>query len=77
MVATTELTPEFRERINQTEMTHTAIALAIGVTKQFFSLVWSGKENVSVRFMVGAINAGLAESFDQIAQVKPQHRQAA
>ncbi|MGV9184579.1 hypothetical protein [Arcanobacterium canis] len=37
MSAITELTPQFRERVESTGMTHSAITAAIGVTKHFFA----------------------------------------
>lgn len=61
-----ELSLAFRDKVESTGMTHSAIARAIGVTRQFFSAVWLGKEQPTIRFAVGAINAGLGNTFDDI-----------
>lgn len=66
-----ELTQQFRYVVEKTGMTHSAIADGMGVTRQFFSAVWNGKEEPTTRFAVGAINAGLARSFDEVMAYKP------
>ena len=62
------LTEAFLARAAQTGMTDTALAAAIGVTKQFYSAVKNGHEQPTVRFMAGAVRAGLAESFADVAE---------
>lgn len=62
------LTAQFIERANATGMTDTALAAAIGVTKQFYSDVKNGKQQPTVRFMVGAVRAGLADNFADVAE---------
>lgn len=70
MAATTaRLTDEFLDKLKGTGLTDSAAAAAIGVTKQYFSQVKLGNAAPSVRFMVGAINAGLAEDFSDVAKV--------
>lgn len=64
----TRLTDSFLERVAATGMTDTAIANAIGVTKQFYSAVKTGKEEVTARFLAGAVSAGLAETFADVAE---------
>lgn len=64
----TRLTDQFLERVAATGMTDTAIANAIGVTKQFYSAVKSGNEDVTARFLAGAVTAGLAETFADVAE---------
>lgn len=66
------LTPEFRKRVEATGMTHSAIAAAMGLTKQFFSEVWNGTKPPSYRFMAGAVRAGLADHFGEVAQIAPE-----
>lgn len=66
-----ELTQQFRYMVEKTGMTHSAIANGMGITRQFFSAVWNGKEEPTTRFAVGAINAGLARSFDEVITYKP------
>lgn len=61
-----ELTQRFRYVVENTGMTHTAIANAIGVTRQFFSLVWNGKEEPTMRFVTGALAAGLGNTFNDV-----------
>lgn len=63
-----QLTQAFIERVDNTGLTDSAVAAAIGVTKQFYSAVKLGKENPTVNFMVGAVRAGLAETFSDVAE---------
>ncbi len=72
-----QLTEAFCNRVTDTGMTHEAIAKSLGVTKQFFSAVWNGKENPSVRFMTGAVLAGLGNSFADIAEPRRDNREKA
>ncbi|MDN5980266.1 hypothetical protein [Bifidobacterium mongoliense] len=65
---TARLTERFIERADATGMTDTALAAAIGVTKQFYSDVKLGKEQPTMRFMVGAVRAGLADNFADVAE---------
>ena len=66
--STARLTQQFLDRAAATGMTDTALAAAIGVTKQFYSDVKSGKQQPTTRFMVGAVLAGLADSFADVAE---------
>ena len=63
------LKQSFLDRLAHTGLTDTAAAAAIGVTRQYFSQVKTGQAAPSVGFMAGAIRAGLAASFDEIAEV--------
>ena len=65
------LTEQFIARADATGMTDSALAAAIGVTRQFYSAVKSGKEQPTTRFMVGAVRAGLADSFADVAEPIP------
>lgn len=65
------LTQAFLDRVENTGMTDTAIADAIGISKQYYSEVKLGKQNPSVRFLIGAVRAGLADTFDGVAEVRP------
>lgn len=57
------LTPEFLARVESTGLSDAALAAAIGVTPQYYSQVKSGHVAPSVRFIAGAVVAGLADSF--------------
>ena len=72
-----QLTAQFLKRAEETGLTDSALAAAIGVTRQYYSAVKVGKENPSVNFMVGAIRAGLAETFSDVAEPAKQHAVAA
>lgn len=63
------LTPSFVARVAATGLTDTAAAAAIGVTKQYYSQVKAGHEAPSVRFIAGAVLAGFAETFADVAEV--------
>lgn len=65
------LTPQFLERVATTGLSDAALAAAIGVSPQFYSQVKSGKEAPSVRFMSGAVMAGLAQTFADVAEAVP------
>ena len=62
------LTPDSLARVEATGLTDEAAARAIGVSKQFYSAVKLGKQSPSVGFIVGAIHAGLADSFSDVAE---------
>ncbi len=68
MTRKVELTQQFRYMVEKTGMTHSAIANGMGVTRQFFSAVWNGKEQPTMRFVVGAITAGLGKTFDDVVK---------
>lgn len=68
-MAQVRLTQSFLDRVAATGLSDTAVAAAIGVTKQFYSEVKSGKSAPSTRFMGGAVVAGLASSFAEVAEV--------
>lgn len=63
------LTPGFLARVAETGLSDAAIAAAIGVTPQFYSQVKRGEQAPSTRFMAGAVVAGLASSFADVAEV--------
>lgn len=62
------LTESFLEKVAATGLTDAAAARAIGVTRQYYSQVKLGKTSPSVAFIVGAIHAGLATSFNDVAE---------
>ncbi|MBE6483643.1 MAG: helix-turn-helix transcriptional regulator [Actinomycetaceae bacterium] len=61
------LSQTFLDRVTQIGLTDAAVAAAIGVTRQFYSQVKTGKAMPTARFMAGAVAAGLASSLDQVA----------
>lgn len=63
------LTAGFIERVANTGITDAAAAAAIGVSKQYYSQVKAGQEAPSVRFLAGAVLAGFADSFADVAEV--------
>lgn len=63
-----KLTSTFLARAEATGMTDAALAAAIGVTRQFYSAVKNGTEQPTVRFMAGAVRAGLAATFADVAE---------
>lgn len=70
--------PEFLAKLENTGLTDRAAAAAIGVTKQYFSQVKNGQTGPSMAFLAGAVDAGLADSFDEVARlVKADAKQAA
>lgn len=71
------LTQSFLDRVAATGLTDEATARAIGVTKQFYSEVKNGKQNPTVGFMAGAVHAGYASNFAEVAEPLPSDRDAA
>lgn len=69
MTPNIRLTDQFLARVADTGLTDAAAAAAIGVTPQFYSQVKTGQAAPSARFMAGAVLAGLAESFADVAEV--------
>ena len=65
------LRPEFLTRLTATGLTDRAAAAAIGVSRQYFSQVKNGDTPPSVGFIAGAVDAGLAETFDEVAGLTP------
>jgi transcriptional regulator with XRE-family HTH domain len=63
------LTPGFLARAQETGLSDAALAAAIGVTKQFYSQVKNGQAAPSTGFLVGAVMAGLAKNFGEVAEV--------
>lgn len=63
------LAPQFLARVADTGLSDAAIAAAIGVSPQYYSQVKRGDLAPSVRFMAGAVVAGLADSFASVAEV--------
>ena len=66
------LTPTFLDRVAATGLSDAAIAAAIGVSRQYYHQVKSGQEAPSVRFLAGAVAAGLASSFGDVAELVPE-----
>ena len=66
---TAKLTPAFIARVEGTGLSDAAVAAAIGVTRQYYSQVKAGATAPSVRFMAGAVSAGLADTFADVAEV--------
>ena len=71
------LTSDFLARVEATGLTDSAAAAAIGVTRQQYSAIKLGHEQPTTRFIVGAITAGLAESFADVAEVVERSTQTA
>lgn len=71
------LTQGFLDRVAATGLTDAAAAAAIGVTRQFYSEVKAGRQNPTVTFMTGAVRAGLAGTFDEVAEPLPEPQEAA
>lgn len=69
-----KLTQSFLERVEATGLTDSAVAAAIGVTRQFYHQVKTGQEQPTTRFMMGAVRAGLANNFADVAE--PEDEQA-
>lgn len=65
------LTQGFLDRVAATGLTDEATARAIGVSKQFYSEVKRGRQNPTIGFMAGAINAGYASNFAEVAEPIP------
>lgn len=65
------LTQGFLTKVAASGLTDAAAARAIGVSRQFYSAVKNGQENPSVAFMTGAVHAGLADTFDAVAEPVP------
>lgn len=63
------LTPGFLARVQETGLSDAALAAAIGVTPQFYSQVKNGQSAPSTRFIAGAVMAGLASTFGDVAEV--------
>lgn len=77
MSPTARLTPGFLANAEKTGLTDSALAAAIGVSKQFYSQVKNGQAAPSVAFMAGAVRAGLARTFADVAEAIPEAEQAA
>ena len=71
------LTQGFLDRVDETGLTDAAVASAIGVTRQYYHQVKTGKEAPSVKFMAGAVLAGFADSFAAVAEVSREVSTAA
>ncbi len=65
------LTDVFLGRVAATGLTDAAVAAAIGITRQEYSAVKTGKTAPSARFMAGAVRAGLAATFADVAEPHP------
>lgn len=67
-----KLTQGFLDRVAATGLSDAATAAAIGVTRQYYSQVRNGEVAPSARFMAGAVHAGLATSFADVAEAVPE-----
>lgn len=63
-----QLTKKFRQRVEDLNVTETAIADMLKISRQHYNRVWRGLEAPSTRFMVMAVAAGLGKTFDDIAE---------
>lgn len=66
----TVLSDEFKRRASQTELTDAGIAKAIGVSRQFYSELKQGRKQVTTRFLIGAIEAGLADTANDVISIE-------
>lgn len=66
------LTQGFLDRVAATGLSDAAVAAAIGVTRQYYSQVKAGTEAPSVRFIAGAVVAGLADNFGEVAEIRQE-----
>lgn len=71
------LTQQFLDRVAATGLSDAAVASAIGVSRQYYHQVKSGQEAPSVRFLAGAVCAGLADTFAEVAEVVRERSTAA
>lgn len=62
------LTRRFRERVAATGLTDAAAARAIGVSSEYYRQVTHGESGPSMRFAIGAVHAGLADSIAEVAE---------
>ena len=69
--AKTRLSPVFCRRLGETGMTDMALAASFGMSRQEFSAIKLGKQGPTARFMAGAVRAGLAENFGEVAEYAP------
>ncbi|MDY5151371.1 helix-turn-helix transcriptional regulator [Actinotignum urinale] len=69
------LTDDFKAKINSLGVTQLAVAKMMGITPQQFSEIWNGSAQPSTTFIVKAIQAGLGESFSDIAEVRAEESQ--
>lgn len=63
-----KLTQSFLDRVAATGLTDSAVAAAIGISRQFYHQVKTGQEQPTTRFMIGAVRAGLANNFAEVAE---------
>lgn len=64
-----KLTAAFQERLQASELTDQTVAATIGVSLPAFQEVRDGKRGPTVAFMAGAVKAGLAGTFADVAEV--------
>ena len=62
------LTRRFRERVAATGLTDAAAARAIGVSCEYYRQVTHDETGPSMRFAIGAVHAGLADSIAEVAE---------
>ena len=63
-----QLTRRFRERVAATGLTDAAAARAIGVSREYYRQVTHDETGPSMRFAIGAVHAGLADSIAEVAE---------
>lgn len=72
-----EMKPEWLATLARDGRSHMQIAERIGVTRQAFSQVVRGERPPSVRMLASLIEAGLAETFDDMVTVTTDGTRAA
>lgn len=68
MAVIARLTPGFLETLSRTRLTDEAAARAIGVPLADYAAIKSGSASPTTKFIVGAIRAGLASTFSEVAE---------
>lgn len=62
------LTKTFLDRVEAAGLTDAGVAAALGISRQYYGQVKAGVEAPSVRLMAAAVEAGLAETFGDVAE---------
>ena len=67
-----QLTEQFLARLASLPMREHAIAAAMGVSVDEYRLTVAGRGEPSIAFLAGAVHAGLATSFADVAEAVPE-----
>ena len=67
-----QLTEQFLARLASLPMREHAIAAAVGVSVDEYRLTVAGRGEPSIAFLAGAVTAGLATSFADVAEAVPE-----